>query len=242
MSTPQKKLLFEHVPKCGGTSIINYLASQYSRDRIFAIDGNNPEANIARFRKLPREVFNYIDLIAGHNAHHLVDILPANWLKFTLLRDPIDRIVSHYYYVLESPGHYLHQAVKQPGMTLEDYATSGLSHELQNYYTCLFLGISDDAVKQDPAGAANRAFSLLSDDYDVVGVLEHLQAALDTLAEKAGFVQPYIPRRLNQTKHRIKLTDVQDSTRRAIAEVNSADVLLYDRVMLVTPQNTSAVF
>ncbi len=39
--TPQR-VLFEHVPKCGGTTVTNYLISQYASKRIFSIDGNNP--------------------------------------------------------------------------------------------------------------------------------------------------------------------------------------------------------
>jgi hypothetical protein len=65
-------LLFCHIPKCGGTSVNSSL------------------------EKIPKTKYNY-----KYNTHKILkyDInLYNNFYKFTIIRDPIDRLVSLFFY------------------------------------------------------------------------------------------------------------------------------------------------
>ena len=74
---------------------------------------------------------------AGYGFHRALD-QPFTYI--TMLRDPADRIISHYYFVLRKAGHYLYKEVTSRNMTLRDDVVSGISSELDNGQTRLVSG------------------------------------------------------------------------------------------------------
>jgi hypothetical protein len=80
-------------------------------------------------------------MIKGHMAFGIHEAMPQPSTYITVLRDPVARVVSHYHYVLRHPEHYLYDAVVGASMSLGDYATSGLSVELENGQTQLLAGL-----------------------------------------------------------------------------------------------------
>jgi hypothetical protein len=225
-SQPQK-VLFEHVPKCGGTTILGYLISQYEMDTIFNIDGSNPSKSIDYFMSLPERERYSFHLIQGHGAHRLLRYADPETKRATILRDPVDRIISHYYYVLRNPSHYLYSDVTTKGMSLLDYATSNLSSELCNDYVCRFLQISAKEAEGNPDETVFRAFDTLQKDFDVIGTVDNLNSAMQSLARIALFRTKFKDGKLNATADRPKLSEIDPETRLAIAEVNHLDVRLY---------------
>ena len=47
------------------------------------------------------------DLIAGIQAQQLIDYAHPECLKISILREPVDRIISHYYFVCQATAHPL---------------------------------------------------------------------------------------------------------------------------------------
>jgi hypothetical protein len=225
-----EKVLLEHVPKCGGTTVTNYLKSQYAHQRIFSIDGSNPSKSIELFMSLPEKRRHLYDLVHGHGANRLRQYIHQKSLAVTILRDPVERIISHYYYVCRSPKHYLFNEVTVNKMSLIDYATSSLSGELRNNYVCRFLQISAEEAESTPDESINSAYSILRDKYAVVGIMDNIDSAMKILASKASFRDEYKDKKLNVTIDRPKQTEIEQSTLDAIAEVNQLDVRLYDLV------------
>ena len=91
------KILFDHLPKCGGSSLNKYLEMHYPRRRTFSIDGYHPEVSVEKFKNLSKKNRHGYDLVKGHLAHELLDYVHPECLKVTVLREPVDRIISHYY-------------------------------------------------------------------------------------------------------------------------------------------------
>ena len=97
------KLIFVHVPKCSGTSVVIGLKSYYG-EHLFV------DRSWRRYRgkkkgwqwhtRLPfdNSVIEFprpgIRCVAGHFTHAKYSFL--NWPKFVFLRDPYERMVSHY--------------------------------------------------------------------------------------------------------------------------------------------------
>ena len=231
-----KRVLFEHVPKCGGTSIVNYLMSNYRQDEVFYIRGVQQLAYIDYYKRLSELQRDRFHLIVGHGAHQLIDEIPNNWITVTVLRDPVKRIISHYNFVLRTPNHYLYEKVKTTGMPLEAYATGSLTTELRNNFVCRFIGKTPDEAEQTPEQSVEQAYQVLQQRYNIVGVLEQIDATMQVLKEKAGFVNEFGGRKLNFTVYRKPPAAIAEATRKAIAEVNFLDVQLYERVLSLAPQ------
>ena len=224
------RLLFEHVPKCGGVSVSGYLRQNYRSDEIFELNGGKPHQSLDEFRALSSDEQSRFRLVLGHGAHQLVGLCPEHTVCATILRNPIDRIVSHYYFVLASPDHYLYEQVTSEDMSLTDYVTSGISGELRNNYVCRFLQISADEAEAEPDHHIQEAYELLAARY-TVGVLEHLDDAMNSIRRAANLKRRWKNQRLNTTKKRRSIQEISDTERRAIAKVNSMDVELYERVV-----------
>jgi hypothetical protein len=218
------------VPKCGGTTVLGYLISQYEIDTVFNIDGKNPSESIDYFRSLPEKERYAFNLIQGHGAHRLLRYADPKIKSATILRDPVDRIISHYYYVLRNPSHHLYTDVTVKGMSLLDYATSNLSPELCNDYVCRFLQVSAREAEENPDETVLRAFNTLQKDFTVIGTVDNLNSAMHSLARIALFRYEFKDGKLNATVDRPKLNEIDPETLHAIAEVNHLDVRLYQLV------------
>jgi hypothetical protein len=154
----------------------------------------------------------------------------------TILREPVARIVSHYYFVKATPGHYLHDRVMREQMTLRDYAASDISTELRNDMVCRFLGVTPDEAEADPEGSVDAAWDVLQSRYDVVGVLERLAPAMEAIRVAAGLSNRWKDRRINRTKGRMPIEKVTAEDRRVIEAHNALDIELYRRVEAAAPR------
>ena len=224
-----RRLLFEHVPKCGGSTVVHYLAKQYPRCQCYLI-GADQAGDIARFQALPEsERFAY-GFVAGHGAHRLRHHVHPDTVKATVLRDPVDRVISHYYYVMRSPDHYLYEAVADAGLGLDEYVRSGMSAELHNHYVTSFLEIEESEAWQDCDGAVSLAYDLIRAEYDVVGVLDELQAAVNEIGRRVGFLRQFRIRNRNVTENRPKVGAVAPETLATIRRINAMAVALFTRI------------
>src|SRR5579871_2524947 len=117
-------LIFLHVPKAGGSTLHRILEREYSgrtvRETRF---GAEAEAELAGLTVAER---NEVALLKGHMHFGLHELFPRPTTYVTFLREPVARIVSHYYYVRSHPDHFLHQTVVGESLDLHAYAESGL--------------------------------------------------------------------------------------------------------------------
>jgi len=224
-----RKLLFEHVPKCGGSSVVYFLRSQYPTGRTYLI-GADQAADISRFLSLPEKKRFAYDLVVGHGSHRLRNHVHPDTLKATILRDPVDRVVSHYFYVLRSPEHYLHEAVAGAGLSLEEYVSSGMSTELHNHYVTSFLGISEAEARRDVDASVNRAYELIRRDYAVVGALDQLEATVNRIGKLLGFLDSFNTGNRNVTSGRPEVEEVSQEALVTIRRINSMDIALYEMI------------
>lgn len=224
------KLLFEHIPKCGGTTVVNYLRSQYLDNRIFTVYGKDTGKRISLFKSLSQEKrYNY-DLIVSHGAHQLRHYCHPDTLKATILRDPVERIISHYYYVLRTPAHYLHKKVTENNMSLADYVTSDLCGELRNSYVARFLEIPADEVDKNADKCVARAQKIIKEEYSVTGILDRLHETMESLARSRNFHSKFKSRKLNVTTDRPTQQGIEKNVLCAIETTNALDVRLYQSI------------
>ena len=99
-------LIFLHIPKTGGMSVTKILESCFDPDTY--------PPHIANFQALKQvnDLFSK-RLITGHYAYQDIISLdfPHDVYYMTWLRDPVERVVSHFYYLKTHEDHAHHSQV-----------------------------------------------------------------------------------------------------------------------------------
>lgn len=222
-------LLYLHIPKTAGTALADLLTSHFQPDEIRSIRGpdyvgaantlrNASEADKARLR-----------LVYGHFAFGLHEAFTQPCRYYTVLRDPIDRVMSLYYYIRGTKAHPRHLAVQQ--MTLAEFALSGLHPEIENCQTRMLSGRAETHFITGTEACTEldfaNAIEHLKSGFVDYGLYEDLPRSLFTLCKSMGWKYT-APKSKNVTKSRNSVAQLNDEDRAALEEVNGFDIRLYE--------------
>jgi hypothetical protein len=187
----------------------------------------SPE-RLRQFVEMPEVERASYDVLTGHVPFGVHRHIPGGCTYMTMLRDPVERIVSHYYFVLSQREHYLHERVTTAGMSLHDYVEQRVSIELDNDQTRYFLEPTGPDPRFTPIteDLVQRARENLEQHFPVAGLAERFDDSLVLLQCVFGWLDLSY-RRKNVTRDRPALADVPARTVDLIREVNRFDVALY---------------
>lgn len=224
-------LIFLHIPKTAGSSLGHAIHRQYEHSSIFFINGNNPEHSIEKFVSLPDDQRSRFLCISGHIPFGLHEYIPRNVVYSTILRDPVDRILSLYHHVLRETSHYMYETVISKKMGLLDFVGSGLSRELCNDQTRMISGIGEWNQKTDRTMVDETAFQKAMKNieifFPVVGLTEMFDESLLLMQDVYSWNNVfYTNRRVFDDGSEKKPVDA--FVLKVIRERNQYDLMLYD--------------
>ncbi len=224
-------LIFQHLPKTGGSTLLSILEREYPGDALFAVGIEHVTVPERAWEGLAPEARRRVRCIAGHMWFGLHRHLGRPAAYMTMLRHPVDRIVSHYYHVARSPGHYLHEAVTSRRMTLEDYASSDLSLELANDQTRELAGAHGDDAGAACGSVTRRILELakqnIRDHFVAVGLTERFDESLALFQRCLGWTNVSYEMR-NVGANRPGLDEIPREALGAIEAHNEVDLDLYE--------------
>src|SRR4026208_439750 len=93
-------LCFLHIPKTAGLSLTDFIKSQ------FAPFESNSTTDLSDFIKTPQEEIAKYKFIAGHFPYNVSNFVQRKLVYITVLRDPVERTVSHYAHIRRNPAHH----------------------------------------------------------------------------------------------------------------------------------------
>lgn len=221
-ASPVATVVFSHVPKTAGTSFEAYLAGQFKMSEVLHVnapDLNRLPAVIGMKKNLPR-------LICGHHPMHgmLYQLLPEVPLHhITVLRNPIDRVLSYYNYVCGKTDHPMHGPAMSMGF--EDFLDQAPSPELHNGQARRFAGQLHHTDLTDE-NLLTTATDVLTHCFSQVFTTCCLSDAVETLHNTLGFAQRTLPQ-ANRSNKRISRNELTASQLSAIEQYNQADIELF---------------
>jgi hypothetical protein len=221
-------ILFDHIPKCGGTSLIKALSELYPEDSIFRLDGANPYTSIEEFKQLDTGTRDSFQLIVGHESNLLLPLLKTDFLVFSMIRNPVDRVISHYYYALRTPEHYLHKGLIEEEVGLFDYVSDEWTAELSNWYVQHFGGFSREDITNDPDRCLRKTIELMEGQYALIGLLERPEDFMRKLTRLAKFRRSLKLPRLNTASAKASGISVPEPTLEMITNKNQLDIAIYN--------------
>lgn len=194
------KLVFVHIPKTAGTSFHNILSKNYGKDNIIWDEHNS----IRPLFTNPKS-YDMFDIIYGHFTIEKYNYL--NRPKITIMRDPVERVISEYYYLLKIIKH---------GNENDLVVSSHIDK---------FRSICDWAEFRP-----NLQYTFMKDtsNFDWIGVVEYFSLSLKFFESwsktKLMIKNTYI--RKNENK-----LEVSPKHREYIRQFNKLDYELYDEVL-----------
>jgi hypothetical protein len=224
----QTKFLFDHLPKTGGTAWRTVLEEIFGRENVTQhLEGRSEVWAMQRYADYR--------VISGH----FLSLLPTDGqngarVHHTLLRHPVDRAISEYFYW----RHHAHEGVRD---RLGDWA--------QRFDICDFFRARLDSNETAATNFCTKHFaSRITRDidnsdtllpialeslrrYEFVGIYEVLHDSVDMFCWQ--FALPGVRQvpRVNVTASRVSVRDLDPSALRILTEMNNLDVQLYEHAL-----------
>lgn len=234
-----KSVIFLHMPKAAGSTLNQVIERQYPAGSVFAIGSGRQAAALETFKSLPWPERRKIRVLRGHIGFGLHDYLRPPVSYITILRDPVDRVLSHYYYLrlhLEKGAAFSGRPWLQEAgrMSLLDYVRHGQSADVRNGQTKLLAGRmaawERDEVGQEGDTLMEKARQNLREEICVAGVRERFDETLVLLRRRLGWGVPFYVNQ-NVSEGRPDSGQIPTKTLDGIREENSLDIQIYGEVL-----------
>jgi hypothetical protein len=213
------KIVFDHLAKSAGTSGRRFFADSVGHDRVSRPLGGYVINHI--------HLFERFDVLQGHFYGRVLYKIHPDVKYVTILRHPIERFLSYYYYVRSCPAEHPHKELAKQ-LTIDDF----INHKS---HSVLFI-LSNNATTHFASAMGDMRLPvkrLLSEakknlaKYDVVGITENLPAFFEDCCRAFRWPKPRQNYTENVTQNRTPSKEINSETIDIIASYNRLDLELY---------------
>lgn len=224
------RIAFVHIPRTGGMSFGAILNALYERQEVCDFYGDDTHSvvndKLDHFRTLDTERKNAYAVLKGHFAFEFDRDL-SGFRYVTLLREPLRRLISYYFYALKERRNYLHPLLMQRRLKLETFLTSDLSIELDNYQVRAVCGAALlDPLLRVTEEHLELAKHNLREGFAAFGLTECFERSMEEFASQFGWDLPGVERR-NSGGDRARNVELSGPCAALVGERNRFDIELY---------------
>ena len=221
--------VFEHIPKTAGSTMHGVLWQLYRGKQVFLMTNpNRHRERIAVLEERLQEPDTRIKAIVAHTGFGFHERLPGTYQyrHFTFLRNPVDRVISHYHYQIQ-------QKKLAPSTSLEAFVREDLSRSC-NVQTAFLGGLEVQRLldgitltSELYTGALLEKAKAALAGFEAIGLTEHFDESLLLIAHVFGWPLMrlfYVRRRVGQRPTR---PHYPEHVLKLIRQYNELDLELY---------------
>ena len=153
-----RKIVFPHIMKTAGTSLISWIQRHYYVDEILY------SASVwLELRGKPRRELEAKRFVRGHFGSRILNVFGEHngFTAIALLRDPVERIISHYWHLKNAPDQLNFEFARDPAFTFEAYLEHPETQYLiSNYQVGSYSAVIGEGSATAKAGASEEVSPL----------------------------------------------------------------------------------
>jgi len=211
----EKKILFVHIPKSGGMSLYNALADAVgvkNSIRFYSASDEQQKKYLAMDDKALRKY----SLISGHFSYpFFLKKAISDYKAITIIRDPVDRELSAYFYMKTYQEHPMYANLKN--IDFYEFLNRRLKRKQGNRH-CLQI-------------SGERSFEVakktIDDNYFLVSTVEYMNEFCEILQRNLGLGKINI-KRDNETLFRMSRKELHPELIEKVIQLNHEDIKLYN--------------
>ncbi len=218
-------ILLLHIPKTAGTTMHGIIEEQYPSGIVGVNKGNLLEV----IKEVSTDYYNSITIrcIYGHFNYGVHKYVTRPFTYISLLRDPVERVISEYYFLLRNPKHdpYVANEIKMKNMSLLDYVSStdkAFLFRTSNMQTRFISGKPFPQLKDFMIAKNNIKKHFL------LGITERFNESLFLFQKKLGWKPIHSYKSIFVAKDRPMKLEISMKVLNVIREKNNLDLLLYE--------------
>lgn len=225
------RLIFDHLPKTGGQAIRCWLTEALGSGCVSPhIDGTH--------RTVIQQAGGQYSILCSHVSFERGEGLDPRYQYATLLREPLDRLISWLYFVISNHDETeLAQLIPAVHRFLDsegDDLAPELEAHLCNIYVDHFSRVLGSGHEPDAERLALALTALRQ--YQVVGVHSDMPQFLAALSGLIGMPAPDAIAAVNVTRQRPAVAQLPAKLHRRLAALNALDLELYRQVCALVQQ------
>lgn len=205
MKKNDQLLVFLHIQKTAGTSLRSFLSKQFDENQIW-FGRSYQVKNLSNNKN--------VSCIGGHFQYGIHEELNRPYTYATMLREPVDRVLSYYYFIKEKSSSGKSKNANK--MDIEDFMEE-YDTKLCNYQTRRIAGGKLDL---------ELAKKHLLEEFSFVGLTERFKESLYLMKREYHFPNLEYNTR-NITKKRSSKDELPEKTINFIKQKNELDIELY---------------
>lgn len=233
MARRQPTILFLHIPKTAGSTLDQIWRRHIPEAQTYSL-GADFHAGLTRFKQLSAAERASFRLVKGHMAFGLHHWIPGRATYVTFLRQPVERAISHYWFLYYAPNSPHYEYLRAPGIGPIEFLQSGLDPGMSNCQVRFLSGLWEELAYRPCAEEhLELAKRYLEQSFRVVGLTERFDESLLLLQDAFGWrPQPgwrqlrYTPVNVNERRPPRESTPAE--VLQAFAQANELDLALYD--------------
>jgi len=227
-----KTLIQMHINKTGGTTLSSILSRNFPKDATYNMDPLKDPYCVDKFRHLPEHRKDKIRHLSSHGIWGLDKDLSQPSTYITFLRDPVDRVISEYYYIISRPDHPLCGELRSKKVSLEDYVRNGM-HLAWNCQTRHLRGLKRGSPPSTgPMHLSTNDLEIAKAnlrEYFTFGLTEKFDESLVLLKRTLGWRIRHIRYfKLNVRRNRLLKDNISRELVNLIESHNQLDMELYE--------------
>ena len=215
-------IIFLHLPKTGGVTLRRTLKWKYAPEMLNFETLTKPAESLG---EVPLSERRNLRVLTGHLHYGVHDYIPQRCEYITLVREPIARVVSYYYYILGHAKHWRHAELVRSGTSLNDFIRTSAERGLENDQTRMLSGRG--AGELDAGSLGRKALDEAKRNLErflVVGLTERFDESFILIRRALGWKFPlYVTANVSTRPKPASETAVE-----LIRERNQLDLELYE--------------